>query len=73
MFEIGKTFMYNGVEYRINHIGDKFNRIGLEQVGDDKVDHSVNQIIKIDDVSFKIIYIHTGKNRISIEPIRKKI
>jgi len=70
MLEINRTFMYNGIEYKINYINEKKQRFGLEQIGEKRKVHETNQIIKIDDTTFKITYVHAGKNRISIEPIR---
>ena len=71
LFDIGKTFMYNGVEYRINHINEEQGRLGLEQIGE-RVVHKTGQKIKIEDNMFTVVYVHTGKNRISIKPIREK-
>jgi len=70
MLELGKTFMYNGIEYRVNYINHEAGRFGLEQISE-KVNHEINQKIKIDDNFYKVVYIHSGKNRISIKPIKE--
>jgi hypothetical protein len=70
MLEIGKTFMYNGIEYRVNFINNEAGRFGLEQIGE-KVNHEINQKIKIDDELYKVVYVHSSKNRISIKPTKE--
>ena len=71
MLEIGKTFMYNSIEYRVNFINEKAGRFGLEQIGEEKVEHEVNQKIKIDDNFYKVVSTNPGRNRISIKPIKE--
>lgn len=69
-FEVGKKFMYNGIEYEISFINEKKKRINVFQVVNEKIekiDHNINQIIKLDGTFFMVKYVNKGKDIISLE------
>lgn len=72
MIEIGKTFMFNGIEYRVNFINEKNASFTVGQIDEKVAFHEVGQILKIDEKPYKIIYIHSSKNRISLRLLREE-
>jgi len=71
MSEIGLIFMYMGNEFKIIHKDDKKNRINIEAIGDNYYLPEINDKIEIEKIIFKVIYVHKGKKRISLELVRK--
>ena len=69
MIEINKTFMYNGLEYRIIFINEKVGTFSVEQINQKLEIHEVGSIIKIDEKPYKVFYVNYGKGRITLKPI----
>ena len=72
VIEIGKTFMYSGIEYRIIYINSKKETINVElvELKDNKFPE-INKRIIIDKANFIVTYINKGKNRITLAPVKK--
>lgn len=66
MIEVGKTFMYRGTEYRITHLNK--DRINLDLIGGYNF-CEINDKIEIENIRYRIIYVHKSKNRITVEPV----
>lgn len=69
MIELEKTFMYNGKEYRIININEKKSRINIEPIGEEIIFPEINERIEIENILFKVIYVNSGRKRITIEQI----
>ena len=68
--EIGKTFMSNGIEYKITYADEKKNRITIEPNNGEITYLNLNQPIIIDNENFIVTYINEGKKRISLQLIK---
>ena len=71
MIEEGTTFMTQGQEFRVVYKNEEKNRIAVQPI--DKITWMprINLLLLIENVYYKTIYIHSGKNRITLELVRK--
>ena len=72
--EIGKTFMLNGIEYKITYADEKKKRINIElNNSNDTISLHLNEAIIIENEPFIVTYINEGKKRISLQLVKKGV
>ena len=67
LHDVGFTFMYDRYEYKVIHRNENKNRISIERLPGEIKQLSINEIIKIEGNIYRVSYINSGKERITLD------
>lgn len=65
--EVGKMFMTGGVEYITTFYNEKNNTYSIQPVETKAISVRLNEVLNINQLIYKIIYINHGQRRITIK------